>query len=35
LLTLIVVPVLHATFYRIPADARDASADTGPVSSVA
>ena len=35
LLTLIVVPVLHATFYRIPADARDASTDTVPVSSVA
>ena len=35
LLTLIVVPVLHATFYRIPADATDASTATGPVSSVA
>ena len=35
LLTLIVVPVLHATFYRIPADVKDASTDTVPVSSVA
>ncbi|MBK9468736.1 MAG: efflux RND transporter permease subunit [Gammaproteobacteria bacterium] len=34
-LTLIVVPVLHATFYRIPTDAREASAGARPVSSVA
>jgi multidrug efflux pump subunit AcrB len=35
LLTLIVVPVMHATFYRVSAGATSTPTDAGPLSSVA